>query len=306
MCAGTGAAVFTMYDYLAEFVVVAETGSLSEAASRLSLSQPTISKHLGSLESELGCRLVVRTPHGNELTPSGVAVLEVGKRLSDIGEEVERVVRQNQSLAVLQFVDSLSLFRQVFRAFRQFETEERPDLRVHLDQERYFGGPAPALEAGIDLVVYLESGGVEPPRGSVCVELGMCPFSAVVSSSNPLAGQASLRLADLHGQRLARLTGSSSVLNHTWQVIRLKCAAAGINPNPVTHKVFHPAEVLDIALLDDEVFILPSDSQSVSGIGVNPDLRCIPLVDFDQRLVAAYRADNAAAAQLCKVLAATQ
>src|SRR5580765_378935 len=56
---------------LRAFAAVAREGSFSRAAERLYVSQPSISKHVASLETELGAQLVVRDRRGATLTPAG-------------------------------------------------------------------------------------------------------------------------------------------------------------------------------------------------------------------------------------------
>ncbi|MGD9426996.1 LysR family transcriptional regulator [Pantoea sp. NSTU24] len=57
---------------LRTFVTVAETSSLTRAAKQLFLSQPAVSAHIKSLETEFNVRLFKRTPRGMELTASGL------------------------------------------------------------------------------------------------------------------------------------------------------------------------------------------------------------------------------------------
>ena len=56
---------------LRAFAAVAREGSFSGAAEQLYVSQPAISKHVASLEAELGAQLVVRNRRGAHLTPTG-------------------------------------------------------------------------------------------------------------------------------------------------------------------------------------------------------------------------------------------
>jgi DNA-binding transcriptional LysR family regulator len=55
------------WDELRTFVEVARDGSLSGAARRLGLSQPTVGRHIDALEAVLGSALFARSPRG--LTP---------------------------------------------------------------------------------------------------------------------------------------------------------------------------------------------------------------------------------------------
>jgi predicted ATPase/DNA-binding transcriptional LysR family regulator len=56
---------------LRAFAAVARERSFSQAAERLYVSQPAISKHVASLEAELGTQLVERGRRGTTLTPAG-------------------------------------------------------------------------------------------------------------------------------------------------------------------------------------------------------------------------------------------
>ena len=63
--------------HLRYFVAVAETGSLTEAAERrLYTSQPSLSRQIRDLESEVGVQLLSRSVRGVELTLGGKAFLD--------------------------------------------------------------------------------------------------------------------------------------------------------------------------------------------------------------------------------------
>lgn len=57
------------------FLGVAETGSLSAAARRLNLSQPTLGRQIKQLEEQLGVRLFERQPRGFTLSETGATLL---------------------------------------------------------------------------------------------------------------------------------------------------------------------------------------------------------------------------------------
>ena len=59
------------YDYYRIFYYVAKYKSLSKAADILMNSQPNITKFMKNLESQLGCRLFIRSNRGVSLTPEG-------------------------------------------------------------------------------------------------------------------------------------------------------------------------------------------------------------------------------------------
>lgn len=67
-------------DQLRAFLGVAQEGRFSTAARGLGLSQSGLSRQLQSLESELGVRLLVRTPTGAKLTDAGERFLPHARR----------------------------------------------------------------------------------------------------------------------------------------------------------------------------------------------------------------------------------
>jgi DNA-binding transcriptional LysR family regulator len=58
-------------ELLQTFIRIVETGSLSAAAQRLNVSQPTVSRRLKTLENMLGLRLIQRSTHSLSLTDDG-------------------------------------------------------------------------------------------------------------------------------------------------------------------------------------------------------------------------------------------
>ena len=75
-------------DRLRTFLAVHRTGSITAAARRLGLSQPTVTAQLKALESELGRPLFVRLPRGVAPTPAGDLL---ARRVGDPLDQLARV-----------------------------------------------------------------------------------------------------------------------------------------------------------------------------------------------------------------------
>ncbi len=82
----------TDWDSYRCFLMVAREGSLSAAARRLNISQPTIGRRIHALEQSLQARLFVRENHGYRLTPAGERILELIENMERDALAVERRV----------------------------------------------------------------------------------------------------------------------------------------------------------------------------------------------------------------------
>lgn len=84
---------------LQDLIAVADTGSLSGAARRLGMSQPTIGRRIEQLEHSLNAVLVNRSPQGLTLTPVGEQVLSYAQHMADDALAIERIASgANQQL----------------------------------------------------------------------------------------------------------------------------------------------------------------------------------------------------------------
>ena len=76
------------------FIAIAEEGSLSAAAQRVNVAQPSLSQHVQSLERDLDVKLLDRSPRGVTLTQSGEVLLsharEIVRALDVAVEQVRR------------------------------------------------------------------------------------------------------------------------------------------------------------------------------------------------------------------------
>jgi DNA-binding transcriptional LysR family regulator len=75
------------------FVAIAEAGSLTGAAERLLVSQPSLSQQIGALERELGGLLLERMPRGVRLTAAGQMLLPEARAALRHSERGRRAVR---------------------------------------------------------------------------------------------------------------------------------------------------------------------------------------------------------------------
>jgi len=78
------------WDDVQLFLAIAEAGSLSSAAKRLGIRQPTVSRRLADLEYRLGYQLFTRAVAGAALTAAGERLLEPARKMAEWATEVTR------------------------------------------------------------------------------------------------------------------------------------------------------------------------------------------------------------------------
>jgi DNA-binding transcriptional LysR family regulator len=81
------------WDDLRYFLAVAREGSLSAASRALGVAQPTVGRRLSAFERSLGAKLLVATPSGQQLSPTGRRLLAHAEQMEGEALAAERVAR---------------------------------------------------------------------------------------------------------------------------------------------------------------------------------------------------------------------
>lgn len=115
----------TDWSLIQSFLAVAQTGSLSAAARKLGRSQPTLGRHIHTLEDQLGTPLFERHPRGLRLSETGRDLLAPAQHMADAmnqltltaagqSQRLDGTVRITASIFASHYVlpDILALIRQ--------------------------------------------------------------------------------------------------------------------------------------------------------------------------------------------------
>lgn len=78
------------------FLAVAETGSLSAAARKLHLSQPTLGRHVADFEAALGTPLFTRQPRGLAPTEAALALIPAARAMQEAAARLSLVAAGRQ------------------------------------------------------------------------------------------------------------------------------------------------------------------------------------------------------------------
>jgi DNA-binding transcriptional LysR family regulator len=115
------------------YLAVIDTGSLSKAAERLSVTQTTVSKRLKSLEEQMGLTLIERGKGVRQIrmTPAGEAFCKLAEQWSLLTKEANILKSQGPTLALtIAAVDSLNVF--IFPSLYQLLHSEQPLLKLEI------------------------------------------------------------------------------------------------------------------------------------------------------------------------------
>ncbi|MCC3374272.1 LysR family transcriptional regulator [Cohnella sp. REN36] len=123
------------YEWYKVFYWAAKTGSLSQAAKSLYLTQPSVSHAIKQLEESFGVALFYRTSKGVDLTPEGsvlYAYIEQSQILITLAEE-KMAALKNLDSGELRIGGSDSLFKHYVLPYLEQFHERHPGVKLHLN-----------------------------------------------------------------------------------------------------------------------------------------------------------------------------
>ena len=179
------------------FIAVAEMGSFSQAAERLHLTQPAVSKRLASLESQLNVRLFDRLGREIGLTEAGRALLPRAYQILNVLDDTRRAltnlngdVSGRLTLATSHHI-GLHRLPPLLRRFTRAYPDVNLDIRF-LDSEVAYDE---VLHGRAELaVITLAPQTAAPIRA---VKVWEDPLDFVVAPEHPLARMGEITLADV-------------------------------------------------------------------------------------------------------------
>jgi DNA-binding transcriptional LysR family regulator len=206
-------------------VAIAEEGSVTRAAERLLVAQPSLSQQIAALEAELGGALLERLPRGVRLTSAGETFLSEARAAIAHADRARRSARMAFGLAAgeLQIATipsvAAGLLPQALRRWQQLH----PSIEISLREFMHRRVLDEAIRDGYgDLAV-----GLDPKDWPGPVEeLGWEEFVLVLPEGDPLLSRKSIALEELADRKwihFQRDHGLSDVLDVCF-------GAAGFSP----------------------------------------------------------------------------
>jgi len=187
------------------FIAVAETGSITSASRRLSISQPSISTAVTALEEELETQLFIRHhAKGLVLTQAGRTLLLSAKQLRDHAEHLYDVA--TESTAAVRGQLSLGCFStlapMIMPELSHSFTNAFPSTRIHHVVCNHEDILAKLQRAEIDVAVGYD---LLIPESVSFTPLAKLPPHVLLAESHFLARRPSVSLAELAAEPLLLL-----------------------------------------------------------------------------------------------------
>lgn len=234
------------------FVACAEAGSMTLAARRSHVSQPSLSQSVKKLEDELGVTLFDRLGRGIALTDAGRALLPRALRilheLDDTQETLRVRVASGAGMLSIGAIPTIAPFllppvlARLRRAFPKCALRVREDLTANLVE---------AVASG-ELDVAITSTPIDHDRIEIEV-VGSEPLLVVTPSKHPLAGLAHITHADLREEATITL----HEMHCLGQQVGSFCAKARLKPDVVC-KTTQLSTVLELVRLGLGVSLIPA------------------------------------------------
>ncbi|WP_338120179.1 LysR substrate-binding domain-containing protein [Paraburkholderia kururiensis] len=250
----------------AAFYETARQGSVTAAAKRLDVSQPTITSRIQQLERHYGVELFYRRGNRLDLSDMGAALMPMIGQMLQIKNDIDFALRNEQELRTgtlrvgttgpFYILPSIAAFR------RQY-----PGVRINIE----IGNSQQVLDALADFRVDIAvSSQLNDDPRFVRRTIANDPLVAVVHASHPFALRDAISLAELAGHALLlRESGSRTraLMEHV-----LKQAGVDLPPNAI--ELGSREAVREAVRCDMGCTLMPRGE-----VGAHPDLRAVAIVD---------------------------
>jgi DNA-binding transcriptional LysR family regulator len=265
------------------FVVVAEELSFTNAARRLHISQPPLSRQIQQLEREVGAKLFIRRPQRIELTDRGSLLLDEARRLGAIADEFVETAQsvKRRSSGVVRVGIAWGLWHALNR-IRVRYAKDHPDVEITVEElcvrnESLY--PADAFR-----------------RQRIDVAMMRAPLEAPLIESEPLFDERiAMLVREDHPLARASSAGLCQLTNETLLMFERKLspvlydrvlemyATAGVTPR-IVHTKTSPIEQAGLMLVASGDGIFPIVSSRFTQPHTAPGVAALALADPKARI----------------------
>ena len=240
--------------HLYYFRTLAEVQSYTKAASRLLVTQPSLSHAINDLEDELGIPLFNRTSRQVTLTRYGEIFLEYVEQALDTLDEgrakLEDYISPESGTVSLYYVSSVAPF--ISYLVTEFLKENPSNLEM---RDALLRGDA---DLGLGLFC-------EGEEGLKTRHVGNHELVLIVPADHPLAARSRVDLRDIRGERLITYLAGCTIRDEIDGIIETFDLQPKIVTETIQDTVIHSAVAagLGVALIPAPLMILPENVRAI-------------------------------------------
>jgi len=277
---------------LDEYLRLKGYSSLTRASTEIGISQPLLSRHLQSIEKELGVELIDRSGQTIAFTPSGELLIERLQELLSYWEETKTLVRRvEKTHNTLTIGGSFgnSCIVGIVKAAEELSRNDNNPLKINIDKTANLKA---FLDDEVDLIIcYPLPQDIIDENNLTSEFIVKDKVAAVMLKTNQLASKTSINLEDLKSQHLVKLAGDFFNYGLWWNIIAEASATRGFTPK--RHRVFtnNPYTVnwYDIG---NDVIVCSLNGAQTGFWHSNPLYKVTPVEDFMADIHAYYKANR--------------
>lgn len=271
-------------DHLEEFVALARFLSFTETASKLNMSQPTLSKHINSLERELKVPLFSRNGTSLALTKAGKLILPHAFEILEARKQMTIAAKRGASMLTPRLtiggnVGLKTVLARINLMARRFTQKYGIDIIEMNDIE---ADPRATINLTCDsapdfLFLYIDETD-EMEDDTEVQPVARVPLSAVMSKAHRLAKREGITLDDLKNETFIKLEGN--FVSNSWRFIEAACLDAGYTPT--CRHIYFPrvTDFLKITFnLRNEILVLTTDYVQQYSAFISDNCVAVPIDD---------------------------
>lgn len=269
--------------YFREFAILAETKNYWAAAERLFIGQSSLSKHIKTLEHQLGAPLFDRTSRKVELTQFGQLMLPYAHSISKLQQEYQAKAYNYLHVGVetlrIASIPAMAPYN-ITDTLLNFQLEY-PSVQIQTTEDDTIVIRDALLDGECDLAffrdsdLYLEH---DPDKEVQLNKLQFCQdkLVAVLPHNHPLASAGHVELPQLAGEDFALIKQGSM----PYKLCVRACQSAGFTPH-VVFSSHHIDGILDMVTKGNCVALLFAnhvDYPIDSVLSIAPPFSVVPIV----------------------------
>lgn len=253
-----------------EFMVVAECKDLLEAGDSLYISPSTLSRHIKSLEAELGVPLFTRTPRSLILNENGAFFLPYAAQMMKVYESfLIAYGKKNKNRKYRLYLGITPTIAQfdIEPILSNFQKEDGP-IRLNITTEGQENLVESLRSCKYDFI-FLRAHG-RPDNELPCICCRKDVMAAVLPKDHPLANRKELHLAELKNEQFMLLKGN----DHVDSIFFEACRTIGFEPK-IGLSSYLESNLIDFARRGTGIALLNREHARIGG---NHQVAVVPVV----------------------------